>query len=235
VVAPLRRALGVDVSGIPVRRGETVTTTARRLGARGYTTDAVVHIPDHVGALDSRDATPLLAHELTHAVQQKRLGAALPAPGSPDHRRLEDEAVAVERWLRDGAVGQLARDDELPIVDTSELVRAFEDETGTRFAPTAEDQRRTDVSLGGLFAAYRDLRAAAPEEDEEDEEDGQDQPSTAELMDLIADNPPRRWLDLDDADNFEEIANRLYHHLLGRLRFDVLVERERAGTLLDYS
>jgi hypothetical protein len=249
VVAPLRRALGIDVSGIPVRRGDAVTSVANRLGARGFTTDGVVHIPDHVGALDGRDASPLLAHELTHAVQQQRFGAALPAPGSAHGRRLEDDAVAVEQWFGTGAVGtppQLAAAEpgwegahDLPVVDAGELVRAFETETGTRFTPTAEDQRTTDVSTGGLLAAYRDLRRLTAEEGEPPETaepgDNPAPPSTEELMDLIADNPPRRWLDLDDPDNFEEIANRLYNHLLGRLRFDVLVERERSGTLLDFS
>ncbi len=58
--------------------------------------------------------------------------------------------------------------------------------------------------------------------------------SAEEVVDLIADDPPRRWMDLDDGDDFEELANRLYAHLVTRLRFDVLVERERSGTLLDF-
>jgi hypothetical protein len=285
VVAPLRRALGIDVSGFPVRRGGAVTRAAHRLGARGFTADGVVHIPDHAGALDSREAAPLLAHELTHAAQQRRFGSALPSPGSAPARELEDEAVAVEEWVGSGAVGppplvvrQLAPADrrrppgpfddwegahDLPVLDAAELVREAGKATGAPIPALSDDHRLPDVSVDGLMAAYHDLRRLAEEEDEEegDEEEGDDggrvggrgggrggrgttggggDGSTSEtdvdhLMELIADNPPRRWLDLDSPDDFEEIANRLYNHLIGRLRFDVLVERERSGTLLDFS
>ncbi|WP_459719788.1 eCIS core domain-containing protein [Actinophytocola sp. KF-1] len=239
VVVPLRRALGVDVSTVPVRRGGLVAQAARRLRARAFTTDGVVHIPDHAGALDSGTTAPLLAHELTHAVQQQLFGAALPSSGSALGRRLESDAVAVEHWVRGGAAGspppvvrQLAPeqpdDDEpegwhdLPVMDTSALF-----DEATPLPLDAEDVEPPDVSTTGLIAAYRDLRAG--------EQNGDTATSAEELVDLIADNPPRRWLDLDDPDNFDEIANRLYHHLVGRLRFDVLVERERSGTLLDFS
>lgn len=262
----------MDVSAIPIRRGNAVARAAHSLGARGFTADGIVHIPDHAGSLDSRDAAPLLAHELTHAVQQQRFGAALPSPGSALDRSLENEAVAVEEWVGNGAVGapplvvrQLApadrgreSDDDLPSLDTSSLIRDFEQETGTPFTLRPEDHRLTDVSMGGLLAAYQDLRQLAADQadsadppgppttaEKPDKPDGHDDPdetgdtpsgqSIDDLMDLIADNPPRRWLDLDDSDNFEEIANRLYNHLIGRLRFDVLVERERSGTLLDFS
>jgi hypothetical protein len=40
-------------------------------------------------------------------------------------------------------------------------------------------------------------------------------------------------MDLDDVDHFTEVANRLYNELSARLRFDLLVERERAGSLMD--
>ena len=239
-MVPLRRALGVDVAGIPVRRGDEATRTARRLAARAFTSDGVVHIPDHLGALDSHTAAPLLAHELTHAVQQRRFGAALPAPGTTFDRRLEDDAVAVEQWVGGGAVGappptvvrQLAaEDDDLPVVDTGALMRDFEEATGSPVTVDVADLELPDVSVGGLFAAYQDLQELADQQTEDDSTPA----SETSVVDLIADNPPRRWLDLDDPDNFEEIANRLYHHLVGRLRFDVLVERERSGTLLDFS
>lgn len=238
VAIPLRHALGVDVSAIPIRRGEAVTESARRLNARAFTTDGIVHLPDQAGALESHDVAPLLAHELTHAVQQQRFGAALPSPGSALATRLEDDAVAVEEWVGGGAAGapppvvrQLApRDDErLPVVDGAALIDEFERATGERITFDDEDFRLPDVSAHGLLAAFHDLQTTAADEATAAPD------KTDQLMDLIADNPPRRWLDLDDPDNFEEIANRLYHHLIGRLRFDVLVERERSGTLMDFS
>ncbi|MFL6124714.1 hypothetical protein [Actinophytocola sp.] len=55
----------------------------------------------------------------------------------------------------------------------------------------------------------------------------------AEAVEELGDDPPRRWMDLDDVDHFAEVANRIYNELSARLRFDLLVERERAGSLMD--
>jgi hypothetical protein len=54
-----------------------------------------------------------------------------------------------------------------------------------------------------------------------------------DILKLVGDDPPRRWLDLDNNDHFLEIVNRVYTELAARLRFDILVERERAGSLMD--
>ena len=54
-----------------------------------------------------------------------------------------------------------------------------------------------------------------------------------EAIEDLVDDPPRRWLDLDDVDHLSEITNRIYNELSARLRFDLLVERERAGSLMD--
>ena len=54
-----------------------------------------------------------------------------------------------------------------------------------------------------------------------------------DILELLGDDPPRRWMDLDDVDHFTEMANRIYNELSARLRFDILVERERSGSLMD--
>jgi hypothetical protein len=272
---PLRRALAVDVSDAVVRRGDDVAAAAHRLGARGYTHGGVVHVPDSLGTLDSAEATPLLAHELTHVAQQRRFGAALPAPGTAAGHRLEAEAVVVEQWFAGGAVGappdvrghlppgsprsrhrnpgvQLAEAEaaeELPRIDVGWAVREFEkanpDVGSVRDLP--EVNRVPDVSTAGLLAMYEQMQAADDNDDDDDEppshvdrkekKDSGD-PATGltigEITDLLADDPPRRWMDLDDTDDFEELSDRLYNQLVTRLRFDVLVERERSGTLLDF-
>jgi hypothetical protein len=272
LVTPLRRVLGVDLSDVRVRRGPAVALAARRLGARGFTADGVVHLPDEVGALEAGQAAPLIAHELTHAAQQRRFGAALPAPHTATGRRLEAEAAAVEAWMADGAVGappavrghlgpaQLAPEDDEPWA-------AGQDERTAEIPPIDEDLgpgalvihewRRTaeipDVASdgasdedgsppGGLVIGPWQPIDGRPT-DGASRTDG-DPPSTpdpaglaltlAEVVDSIADDPPRRWLDLDDIDHYDEIANRIYNTLQARLRFEVLVERERSGTLMDF-
>lgn len=106
LIAPMKRALGIDLSDVRVRRGGEVSLAARYLGARAYTAAEVVHLPDSAGPLESGDAAPLLAHELTHAAQQRRFGAALPGPETAAGRRLEAEAVIVQEWVAGGTIGE---------------------------------------------------------------------------------------------------------------------------------
>jgi hypothetical protein len=97
------RALhGADVSHVPVRRGRAVARQAARLDAAAFSRDGVVYLPDAAGSLNQAAAGALLVHELTHAVQQRMLGSALPSEASPAGRALEDQALATQRWFLDG-------------------------------------------------------------------------------------------------------------------------------------
>ena len=66
------------------------------LGARAATVDEEVFIPDVAGALTIGPGAALLAHELVHVAQQRRLGSTL-ADGAV--APLELEARRVERRL----------------------------------------------------------------------------------------------------------------------------------------
>lgn len=87
-----------DVSAVPVYRGPKVSEAAKSRGARAFAAGGAVFLPDDAGPVDSPKARGLLAHELTHAVQQRTFGPRLPAPESPIGRRLEAEAQAAERF-----------------------------------------------------------------------------------------------------------------------------------------
>ncbi|GAB3459397.1 hypothetical protein GCM10027436_65880 [Actinophytocola sediminis] len=86
----------IDVSSIPVHRGPEVSVEARALGARAFTRGGEVYLPAEAGPLDTPKARGLLAHELVHAVQQRTLGATLPAEHTPAGQALEAAAVAAE-------------------------------------------------------------------------------------------------------------------------------------------
>jgi hypothetical protein len=87
-----------DVSAVPVYRGPKVNEAAKSRGARAFAAGGAVFLPDEAGPVDSPKARGLLAHELTHAVQQRTFGPRLPAPESSIGRRLEAEAQAAERF-----------------------------------------------------------------------------------------------------------------------------------------
>lgn len=101
---------GADVSDVPVRRGRAVSQQATRLDAAAFSHGGEVYLPESVGSLGQAQAQALLAHELTHAVQQRMLGAALPGEDSAEGRELEEQAIATQRWFlgQPGPVPSLA-------------------------------------------------------------------------------------------------------------------------------
>lgn len=70
-------ALGADLSGVRVHRGEAADTAARQLNARAFTHQRDIWLRSDQSPTDTR----LMAHELTHTVQQ---GAV---PGAPRRQR----------------------------------------------------------------------------------------------------------------------------------------------------
>ncbi|HSV65919.1 MAG TPA: DUF4157 domain-containing protein [Mycobacteriales bacterium] len=98
LASALRDSHGVDVADVQVYRGPDVAAEARSRGARAFTRGGAVFLPAEAGPADAPATRGLLAHELVHAVQQRALGAGLPAPDTHLGQALEAEAVAAERW-----------------------------------------------------------------------------------------------------------------------------------------
>jgi hypothetical protein len=110
------RALGRDPGAVRVRREREVSDVASRIGARAFTREGEVFLPMEAGPLDSPETRAVLAHELTHVVQQRVYGSSLPRPSSAEGQRLEAEAHAVERFVRG--------DDPEPLVAPIRTLRA---------------------------------------------------------------------------------------------------------------
>jgi Domain of unknown function (DUF4157) len=110
------RALGRDPGAVPIRREREVSDIASRIGARAFTREGEVFLPVEAGPLDSPETRAVLAHELTHVVQQRLYGSSLPRPSSAEGQRLEAEAHAIERFVRG--------DDPEPVVAPIRTLRA---------------------------------------------------------------------------------------------------------------
>ena len=100
------RAAVTSVTGIaPVTtaivRGDVVAKAAQALLADGFTHGGRVHLPG-TAPLTSDRQRRLLAHELTHVVQQGR-GRHLPTEDSPHGQRLEQAALAAETLVTTSA------------------------------------------------------------------------------------------------------------------------------------
>lgn len=96
LASAIRGSHGVDVGDVLVHRGPEVSAEARSLGARAFTRDAEVFLPEEAGSLDSPKGRGLLAHELVHVVQQRSLGGSLPSLSTSAGAAFEAEAVAAE-------------------------------------------------------------------------------------------------------------------------------------------
>lgn len=91
------RRHGVNLDDVTVDRSPASAGKARAAGAAAFTSEDRVVIPKSYGTLDAGPGQALLAHELTHAAQQRKIGPrALPAESSSAGRALEAEAVGAE-------------------------------------------------------------------------------------------------------------------------------------------
>ncbi|WP_328616250.1 DUF4157 domain-containing protein [Amycolatopsis sp. NBC_00355] len=91
-----RRRFGTDVTQVPVHRGPEVSHRASALNARAFTARGEVYLPAEAGPIEGRQARSLLAHELTHVVQQ-RTTTTVAHEHSADGRNLENQARETER------------------------------------------------------------------------------------------------------------------------------------------
>jgi hypothetical protein len=100
VAAAVGRLHRADVSDVRIERGEEAERLASEASARAVTRGGEVFIPASEGPLETGRGGGLLAHELTHVIQQRRLGKSVPLEHSPGGRRLEAEASMTERHVR---------------------------------------------------------------------------------------------------------------------------------------
>ena len=93
----LRSSHGIDVGDVPVHRDLDAGIEARERRARAFARSGRVYLPEDLGPTHSSTARGVLAHELVHVAQQRRLGTALPSEDTDHGRALEEEARAAER------------------------------------------------------------------------------------------------------------------------------------------
>jgi hypothetical protein len=126
---------------------------AGALDARAFTHGGEIFLPDKHGPLTGQKAQSLLAHEMTHVVQQRRLGSSLPDETTAHGQRLEAEAASAESHEMPLAVTpgpRTAQADAAPSAQEAPLVEAASEtdatprQMSTQRAPSANDAKFTD-------------------------------------------------------------------------------------------
>lgn len=140
-----RQLTGADVSNVRVHRDDQSAQAAARIGAVSFAAGEHVVLPPSAGSLADSRAQGLLAHELTHVIQQRRLRGSVPDERSAAGQALEQEAQAVERHVRD--------EPQTPVPEMPATSPAAPD---SAFTPSVEDleaiRRVEDEFLSGGFA-----------------------------------------------------------------------------------
>lgn len=236
---------GADLAGVPVHRGPEVSAAATQLSAQAYTASGEVYLPAEHGPLNSGPARGLLAHELTHVAQQRALGSALPPEASLGGVRLESQAARNQEAVSKGgirptptSVNAMSDTGGLPLLRRQAPLRdnGAHPPTPAAAARTAGvATRRSDRSTRFAPAA-----TAAAGSQRAVEVDG---PSTPPAVDAPLGTATGRTREesrggdggdqIGNEQELDELARRLWPRLHERLRDDLVVARERAGTLVD--
>ena len=204
---PDRSPGGFDIpGGVRVHRGTSAAQMASSLNARAFTQGSDVYLPASHGPLSSGPARSLLAHELTHVAQQRRLGSALPVETSPSGHALEAEAVAAERRASLPLAHASSGGSERAGAGAAEPHAPAQRAAAFAGAPPATEEPATVV------AGSAAQRAPA-------------NPTTDVKGDAAG---PRR-----SEQELEDLAHELYGRIGRRLRRELLVDRERSGFVMD--
>ncbi|MEI7629856.1 MAG: DUF4157 domain-containing protein [Actinomycetes bacterium] len=95
VRAAVSAVAGASPTSVALHRGAAVDKKAQALNADAFTHEGAIHIPGTTPLISDK-SRQLLAHELTHVVQQKQYGKTLPPENTPLGRQLEASALHAE-------------------------------------------------------------------------------------------------------------------------------------------
>jgi len=117
----LRGSVGEPPSHVTVHEGAEAADLTGAVNAEAFTRDGQIYLAGDA-PLDSPRGQELLAHELTHVMQQGGRNGSMPGENSREGRDLEERALAVERAMTSGshstvrptALARPARDADAP-------------------------------------------------------------------------------------------------------------------------
>jgi hypothetical protein len=252
----LEPTLGESLDGVRIHRGPEVSDAARSIQAKAFATGGEVFLPDEHGPANAGEGRKILAHELTHVVQQRRLGSSLPPENTPDGARLEQEARVVGGQAPVPARPVAASDGPAPQRLTGVVPPRRPRSLATAAAPVPDLASQAaivaQVQAAAVGAGVPAHVAPSPRTSSAPTTTPMASgpavaPSTSSpvqrLDDTLAaagatDPAARSAPDVSGGGggqppDIEELARQLYPRFRNRLRNDLLNDRERSGRLFD--
>jgi Domain of unknown function (DUF4157) len=201
---PSGAAAASTTGAVRIHRGAEAGDLAAALDAKSFTHGGEIFMPDNHGPLSSGRGRALLAHELTHVTQQRRLGSSLPPEHTPAGKVLEAEAVMAER------------SSSLPLAAQS----------GADGRRSTEAPAPGTLTAGSAASAPGPVRAGSPEPQRAPNGDRATAGSAGRATGGGASHG-------HSEQELEILAHQLYHRIGRHLRRELLVDRERLGFALD--
>jgi hypothetical protein len=215
---------------VRIDRSSDASGAAFELDADAYTAGDTIVMPQHHGPLDRGRGQALLAHELVHVGQQRRLGASLPAEHTGAGQDLEREAQSAESLVE--RVRSAPPAASLPLARTARQ----------HAAPALPSRHTSEVRQATQLALASGPRAAADASVELPPTSSPGAPATPQRAALSSAAGPSVAAASDrnaspakpgDEQEFEELARQLYERLRLRFKRELLLDRERSGFLAD--
>ena len=195
-----------------MHRGDAVGDLAENLQAKAFTHQGEIYLPPSAGPMGSPTARSLIAHELTHVAQQRAFGSHLPQEHTAHGQNLERQAASAEHQ------GDLP----LALPHPGQAASAAAPEKSEDIATA---QRKP--SGGSSGSSFETTTISFPSGVQRAKADG-DRPAPSVG---VAREAPAEAKKSDS--ELEELASQLYARISRRLRRELLVDRERAGVMVD--
>jgi hypothetical protein len=161
--------MGADFSGVNVHTSSQADDLNQRLGARAFTTGQDIFFRQGEYAPNSDGGKELLAHELTHVVQQRKGGDLEPAAKmvvNPPDDDYEREADKVARQVSGPAAVQAQEEEEtLPAREEEVQAKRLNSQPLQRQTVEEDEQREEEVQTKRLDSRLVQ-RQEMPEEEE---------------------------------------------------------------------
>ena len=199
---------------VRIRRGSEANELAGALDARAFTHAGEIYLPDSHGPLSGQKARSLLAHEMTHVAQQRRLGSSLPHEDTAHGQQLEAQAAAAESGAQLPLAGSGVKAHTRPSPGGSLAVPGSSSADGPEGAEGAGAIRIASLVAGS---------GAVPNATH-----GAESQRAPRVVNPNVTNP-------DDEFKFQLDSNEeyMFEKFERRLRRLLISERERGGTLID--
>jgi len=155
---PMEQAFGADFSGVKIHTDGNANQLNRSLNARAFTTGPDIFFKQGEYNPGSRDGQELLAHELTHVVQQKGISHIQRESAPSNHEKMLDEAINIVQHALNAFAAQTTGEDNADMTATPQVKQQ---EQGLRTALNHLLALKGSDKVDDIISATRPILAAS--------------------------------------------------------------------------